>query len=134
DELRVRLDAVLPRQPLRVGLGRLRGRRLLRGRGRVRERAPPPALRLGELEHEPREREGGQGEDHERGAPGERGDVAGDGKADAGSPELAGEDVAVDPAALRGGEVVAYERGDERAGRRGDAAEEDAREEELAEA
>src|SRR5689334_24820710 len=55
-------------------------------------------------------------------------------RSDAGADELAGEDDAVDPAALGGGEVVAHERRDDRPGGRGDRPEDEPREEEMPEA
>ena len=65
--------------------------------------------------------------------PRERGDVAGDREAEAGADVLAGEDDAVDPAALPAPEPVADERRDDRAGRGGDGAEEESRPEQLRE-
>ena len=63
-------------------------------------------------EHERRDRE-----DHERRPPRHRGDVTGDGEADAGAEQLAGQNVAPDPAPLRAHEPVAEHRCDDRPGR-----------------
>ena len=96
--------------------------------------APPATLGLAQPPHDRGEREGRQGEDDERGSPRERGDVAGDGEADARAEVLAGEDDAIDPAALPAPEPVADERGDHRAGRGRDRPEEESRPEQLCEA
>ena len=97
------------------------------------EHALAAAFRLAQPPHDQGEHERRQREDHEGGAPRERGDVAGDREADAGADVLAGEDHAVDPAALPAPEPVADERGDHRSGRGGDGAEEEPRPEQLGE-
>jgi hypothetical protein len=101
--------------------------------GGVREHTGAPAFGLPEPEDEPRERECGQREDDECGAPRERSDVTRHGEAEAGAEQLAREDEAVDPAALPAAEVVADEGGDHRPGRGGDRAERETGPEELVE-
>ncbi len=137
DELGVGHEAAFPRQPLRVGrLGVLLGlgQQLVWMRPLVgREHALASALGLAEPPHDEGEHERRQREDDEGGAPRERCDVAGHGEADAGADVLAGEDDAVDPAALPAPEPVADERGDHRAGRGRHGAEEEPRPQELLE-
>ena len=131
DELRLGLDPALAGQLLRRGAAVCFGGRRLCAFGRKRVAAA--ARRLRQPDDEPGEHKGRQGQDHERRPPRQGGDVAGDREADARAEELAGEDEAVDPAALGRGEVVADERGDERPGGRGHGAEREPRQQELAE-
>ena len=81
------------------------------------EHALPAAGRLRQPEDQVRQEEGGKGEDDEGGAPGQRGDVAGDGEADARPGQFPGQDVAVDLASLRPRDPVADQR--RHRGRRG---------------
>ena len=113
---------------MRLGRALGRGRSLVRG-----EHALAAAFRLAQPPHDEGEHERRQREDDEGGAPRERGDVAGHREADAGADVLAGEDHAVDPPALPAPEPVADERGDHRAGRGRDGAEEEPRPEQLGE-
>ena len=135
DELGIGLDAAFAGKALRV-------RRLLlavvagSGRDRLRvaeTRGFPAAGRLAQREHEPRQRERRQGEDHERRAPGQRRDSTGHRESEGGADELAREDVAVDASPLGRVEPVADERCDDRPGRRRDDAEEEACKQQLPE-
>ena len=128
---------MLPRQPLRVGRLRILvrlGHQLGRGRPLVGgEHALAAALRLAQTPHDECEHERRQREDDEGGPPRERGDVARHREADAGADVLAGEDDTVDPPALPAPEPVTDERGDHRAGRGRDSAEEQSRPQQLCE-
>ena len=90
--------------------------------------------RLGQMNHQPGQEEGGKSKDHKCGPPGEGGDVARDGKPEARAEQLTGEDEAIDPATLAGREIVADERGNERPGCCRDRPQEHASEEQLTEA
>ena len=116
DALRVRrLVPLLFR--LRLGLGLRGGTRGRPVAGLGGEHALPAAGRLRQPEDQVREEEGRKGEDDEGGAPRQRGDVAGDGEADARPGQLPGEDVAEDLASLRPRDPVADQR--RHRGRRG---------------
>src|SRR5581483_1626358 len=97
DEVLVRVDSLLTCELLRGGpLAALVHRLPFRLRSFGAERRAAAASRLRQARDEPGERERWQGEDDERRAPRERGDVARDGEADPGAEQLAREDVAVD--------------------------------------
>ena len=93
---------MLAREPLSVGLLRALVACAPRAAAAVLvgEHAEPAAPRLAQPPDGEREPERRQREDDERGPPRKRGDVAGDGEAETGADVLAGEDEAVDPAAL----------------------------------
>src|SRR5439155_5030772 len=74
------------------------------------------------------------GEDHKRGAPGQRCDSPRDAEAACRAGELSRDDVAVDAPALRGGEPIADERGNYRTCRCRDSPEEDTCEHQATEA
>ena len=101
------------------------------GCGGQRGAGPPGGL--GQTEEEPCQNECGQAEDDERRPPRERRDVAGHGEAQSGADQLAGEHVAVDAAPLGAGEVVADEGRHDRAGRRGQDAQDQPGEQEASE-
>src|SRR5262249_20441505 len=71
----------------------------------------PPRARSGsrEMEDQPGGQEGGQGEIHKGGPPGQRRNPARDAETDRRSDELSREDIAVDPPALGGREPVTDE-------------------------
>ncbi len=111
-----------------------RGRRPRPSVGAVwSKRGDATSGRLGQPEHEPGQKEGRQGQQHEGRPPRQGGDVAGHREADAGADQLAGEDVAVDAAALGSLEVVADQRRHHRAGGGGDRAEHEAGQDQPAE-
>ena len=91
------------------------------------ERSATSSFRLGKPNNRPGKQESGNGEDEEGEAPGEGGNVTGDGETEAGADQLAAQDEAVDASALRTGEIIAHQRSDARAGRRGHSTQEQAR-------
>ena len=113
------LGVGLTGQPVRSlvyrGVGVVLGQRLLGGLLTERLRATP--RRFGCRQHVAGQHKCGQRERHERRSPRQRGDVTGDGEAESGAQQLAGQDVAVDLAPFGAGEVVTDEGGDHRARR-----------------
>ncbi len=109
-------------------------RRRSRALGALRnERRSTTAIGFGQPQHDPAQDERRHGQQHERRPPGQGGDIAGHGEAQAGPEKLAGEDVAVDAAPFGALEVIADERGHDRTGRGRDHAQGEAGEEQLPE-
>jgi hypothetical protein len=124
-QFRIRRQAVVPGDPLRVGAGRGRLRRGVGGllpRAFGRQHTLPAARRFPEPEDEPAQRERGDGEHDERRPPGQRRHVAADPEPEPGPGQLTGQDVAVDAAPFPAGEVVTDEGCDQRPSRCGDPA------------
>ena len=103
-------------QPLGVGQDVLRrlGFGILGHGGRIGgvgdEHSLPASERLGQMEEQIRQEEGGNGQYPERQPPREGGDVPRHREPQAGSDQLAGQDETVDPPAFSTLEVVADER------------------------